>query len=117
MSDKSEAIKSKRSLTSSKGVAPGIKEQERKRERVGRKEDKVRKAEGSIIRAKIVSFAVFVRSFARKAVKRCWSNLFKMEVIEHSFFFPFFNFYLFLLRFTEIIYTEICHDFYTSVLL
>lgn len=39
MSDKREAIKSKRSLTSSKGVPQGIKEEQGV---TGRKEDKVR---------------------------------------------------------------------------
>lgn len=43
MSDKREAIKSKRSLTSSKRVARGIKEEQDVAER---KEDKVREAEG-----------------------------------------------------------------------
>lgn len=43
MSDKREAIKSKRSLTSSKGVAQGVKEEQGV---TGRKEDKVRETEG-----------------------------------------------------------------------
>lgn len=73
MSDKPEAIKSKRSLTSpGKGVATGrVKEERgggrrRRRTRCGRegrrKEDKVREAEGIVRAPRIVPFAVPPRS-------------------------------------------------------
>lgn len=58
MSDKREAIKSKRSLTSSKGVAQRIKEEQGV---AGRKEDKVRETEGVLQDLGTVPFAVFVR--------------------------------------------------------